>query len=522
MPIDGLPGGDFGGCVRAMRGKVDNPEAFCAWQIHALTGKWPTEESLATCREAEFKPRQYNGVRYSATDKRSSSRDGKKYERTVRYDGKERVVHWGQPGEQMERDNPDARANFNARHNCAEKRDPFTPGFQACYDWQPGAEAVTESLTETLHGTLSIRESQTPNTVLLDGTIIVEGLSGNNNNYTREALATAASVFAEKPIRINHPSRAEDRDRPEGDIWTQVGKLPLAENIKVKTLPDGTHAVKFYGATLSASPPDIWISDRIRAGIIGDMSINAGGEGVREADGTFKVTKFTAATSLDLVTVAAAGGKVEKLTESLTEVDMTPEQIKELVAAQVAEQLGAVEREKDVVDQVMEAQGLPKEFKPLLEAEARRLMAEAEMPDEDEEQEGMYRREAVPEMLGKLPEEQQMVWANAYEQCMTSEDAEEGACSNAAWLSLVMTLATPVEEPEPEMEEALVTYAKRMKAALAKLPGAGQVQGAGQGAQPVQTAQQPARPYAERLAESFAQIPGFTKEMAAIAANGRN
>ncbi len=48
MPIDGLPGGTFEGCVRVMRGNVDDPEAFCAWKIHQLTGKWPAEEALQT------------------------------------------------------------------------------------------------------------------------------------------------------------------------------------------------------------------------------------------------------------------------------------------------------------------------------------------------------------------------------------------------------------------------------------------------------------------------------------------
>jgi len=46
MPVAGLPGGDFAGCVEKMRGQVNNPQAFCAWKTHELTGKWPAEEAL--------------------------------------------------------------------------------------------------------------------------------------------------------------------------------------------------------------------------------------------------------------------------------------------------------------------------------------------------------------------------------------------------------------------------------------------------------------------------------------------
>jgi len=79
----------------------------------------------------------HNGVTFQASPIRPSRRDDKKYERTVRYKGRERVVHWGQPGEQMERDHPDARANFNARHRCETATDPFSARLHACVAWRP-------------------------------------------------------------------------------------------------------------------------------------------------------------------------------------------------------------------------------------------------------------------------------------------------------------------------------------------------------------------------------------------------
>jgi len=77
----------------------------------------------------------YNGVTVRATRRRSSSRDDKKYMRTVRRGEQERLVHYGDPNLPMQRDNPERRENFLSRHSCGEKKDPFKPGFWACYDW---------------------------------------------------------------------------------------------------------------------------------------------------------------------------------------------------------------------------------------------------------------------------------------------------------------------------------------------------------------------------------------------------
>lgn len=82
----------------------------------------------------------YNGVTVTATRRRPSSRDDKKYERTVTIDGKDYLVHYGDPNMEMQRDNPERRANFLSRHNCSEKKDPKAPGYWACLDWARTSE----------------------------------------------------------------------------------------------------------------------------------------------------------------------------------------------------------------------------------------------------------------------------------------------------------------------------------------------------------------------------------------------
>lgn len=89
----------------------------------------------------------YNGVTVQATGRRSSSRDDKKYERTVTVDGKDYIVHYGDPNMEMQRDIPERREAFLTRHSCDTKKDPLAPGFWACLDWARTDEgkAVSDS-----------------------------------------------------------------------------------------------------------------------------------------------------------------------------------------------------------------------------------------------------------------------------------------------------------------------------------------------------------------------------------------
>jgi hypothetical protein len=194
------------------------------------------------------------------------------------------------------------------------------------------------------------------------------------------------------------------------------------------------------------------------------------------------------------------------------------------VKAQVQKALGEV----NLVDKVMEAQGLPKEFKALLEAEAARLKAAAEAPPAPPASPVQEQGEQpAPDFLGDLPDAQKQQWGDAFTACMAAENADEMACAHGAWLAVVKPLLpAPAEEgaeeedKEQPMEEALQVYARKLKAALAKAPGAGQVQGMGGGGA-LQTPAAPEKSYSERCREAFLTIPGFTDKMAATAAGGR-
>jgi len=107
----------------------------------------------------EFNRYTYNGVTCQSTKRRSSTRDDKAWMRTVRYNDSERLVHYADPDMPMRRNNEEARAAFNARHKCDMKKDPFAPGFWACYDWNNPDEKATVLLDnkgnpiEVIYGT---------------------------------------------------------------------------------------------------------------------------------------------------------------------------------------------------------------------------------------------------------------------------------------------------------------------------------------------------------------------------------
>lgn len=133
---------------------------YCVWkvdeadnQVERVAGGCHTKRTDAVAhlralyaaendeKAAKFSSITYNGITVQATGRRAAANKNKKYERTVRYKGQERTVAYGDPDMEMRNDNDERRAAFNARHSCSEKKDPFAPGFWACYDWRPPGSA---------------------------------------------------------------------------------------------------------------------------------------------------------------------------------------------------------------------------------------------------------------------------------------------------------------------------------------------------------------------------------------------
>jgi hypothetical protein len=156
---------------------------------------------------------------------------------------------------------------------------------------------------------------------------VIEAGWGSSGFYGPEMLQTYGPQVFKKGTKVfmNHPSLTESSDRPERDINQLAGKL-VSDAVFVE---NGLVAdVEFY----SHYAPII----KEMAGDVG-LSIRAFGEAsVGEADGRkgpiIESLIEDPLTSVDVVTVAGAGGKFLDLLESYTRKDAETEQVTESVS----------------------------------------------------------------------------------------------------------------------------------------------------------------------------------------------
>jgi len=191
-------------------------------------------------------------------------------------------------------------------------------------------QPVTETLAvaESQEWTIPIRMSETtidPQGNLV-GTIVVEGRSDNGRWYSRRSIVESGKVFEGVPIFADHSPRTQRMEQPERSVHEVIGKV---SETFVETAASGAAQLKFRGYISAAESK---IRTKIREGLLGDMSLVAMGEGhISDQHSEFVVDRFVEAFSHDLVTFAAAGGKVEHLGESKkpTSEETTEEQVVE-------------------------------------------------------------------------------------------------------------------------------------------------------------------------------------------------
>lgn len=189
--------------------------------------------------------------------------------------------------------------------------------FAAREDWQevkldyvPAGAAVSEALR--LDVLLPVREVQTADDGSIDGVIVTEGRSANGNVYTGAALESGIRIFDGALMFADHPTRTEEAQRPERSVRDVVGRVRAPYLGQTK---DGKPALR---GRFQISESETALRTKIAEGIIDGLSLRAFGQGKREKDGDFVVESFQANpfTSVDVVTVAAAGGGFEALSES--------------------------------------------------------------------------------------------------------------------------------------------------------------------------------------------------------------
>lgn len=170
--------------------------------------------------------------------------------------------------------------------------------------------------------------------------IIAPG-DGSSAHYTESALKTSGpKVFTRgTQMFINHATKAEESQRPEGDWYKLAGAL-TTDAVYKESHPRGAglYAMARFAGGLA---PEILEKAKLGAGI----SIRANGRQATEAgrpatkNGRPILAEFTSCESIDIVTKAGAGGMI--LTEAARtaaappqENEMTEEQIRALVVSE--------------------------------------------------------------------------------------------------------------------------------------------------------------------------------------------
>lgn len=179
---------------------------------------------------------------------------------------------------------------------------------------QPPAIVITESTVWPNTDTLALIESAAG--VEKEVKIIAPG-KGSSAFYTESALkASGPKVFkAGTQMFVNHATRSEEAERPEGD-WNKLVGATTTDAVYHESHAQGP-GLYAKAKFVSNLAPEILEKAKLGTG----LSIRANGRQAMEAgrpkmqDGLPVLSEFTSCESIDLVTRAGAGGRI-LLTES--------------------------------------------------------------------------------------------------------------------------------------------------------------------------------------------------------------
>ena len=207
---------------------------------------------------------------------------------------------------------------------------------------------------------------------------IIEGdRQGSSGYYPKEALEEGKGLF-KKGIRIyeNHPSSEEKWSQPERRVRDIIGYLSEDAEYDGKDL---------YANATFFSEHQEWVKERAEAGVIA-MSIRAEGQMTESAEHGMELKKFTKVHSVDVVTVAGAGGKFDTLVESGTSSEATAEETqKEETELEISKEfIEALDKQARLTNELLESlkadrDAVAKEKADIAEAE-RKAKEAAEAP----------------------------------------------------------------------------------------------------------------------------------------------
>ena len=222
--------------------------------------------------DEEVTKAEYQGEKVTLNKPRRTKGGNKKFEVFVQSGGKVKRVAFGDPNMEIRRDDPKARANFRARHNCDTKKDKTTAGYWSCRMWE-GGTSVSELTKTNIEGQI-LKADEEQRLVYGWASVVTEKgepvVDRQGDIIEPETLVKAVNNFMEH-IRVGKEMHKGDQ------IGAVIHSMPvtkeIGESLGIQSDREGwVVAFKVYN-------DDVW--DKVKSGELAAFSI--GGRAIKES-----------------------------------------------------------------------------------------------------------------------------------------------------------------------------------------------------------------------------------------------
>lgn len=222
--------------------------------------------------DEEVTKAEYQGEQVTLNKPRRIKGGNKKFEVFVQSGGKIKRVAFGDPNMEIRRDDPKARANFRARHNCDSKKDKTTAGYWSCRMWE-GGTSVSQLTKHNIEGQI-LKADDEQRLVYGWASVVTEKgepvVDRQGDVIEPETLVKAVNNFMEN-IRVGKEMHKGDQ------IGAVIHSMPvtkeIGESLGIQSDREGwIVAFKVYD-------DDVWA--RVKSGELAAFSI--GGRAIKES-----------------------------------------------------------------------------------------------------------------------------------------------------------------------------------------------------------------------------------------------
>jgi len=256
----------------------ESHEAYMAY-YDKETEEAPSQDRLEALRvviqeimKEDFAKAEYQGEQVTLNKPRRIKGGNKKFEVFVQSGGKIKRVAFGDPNMEIRRDDPKARANFRARHNCDSKKDKTTAGYWSCRMWE-GGTSVSQLTKHNIEGQI-LKADDEQRLVYGWASVVTEKgepvVDRQGDVIEPETLVKAVNNFMEN-IRVGKEMHKGDQ------IGAVIHSMPvtkeIGESLGIQSDREGwIVAFKVYD-------DDVWA--RVKSGELAAFSI--GGRAIKES-----------------------------------------------------------------------------------------------------------------------------------------------------------------------------------------------------------------------------------------------